>query len=99
MPLIDIFLTLAHYLLQIYSLCLVVAGVLSFVGANPNNGFVVFFRAITAPPCRMLTQKFPKLIIRTGNGFLDLSPIVLLLILGCLMIIIEKVAFYLKIYL
>lgn len=97
MMIIDIFLNILYYLLHIYAICLVIAGVLSFVGANPYNPIVTFFRVITAPPCRALTQKFPKLVMQTGNGFIDLSPIVLLLILGCLMIIVQKVGFYLGI--
>ena len=77
---------------------MVIAGVLSLVGANPMNPVVTFFRVITTPPCRMLIKKFPKLVVRTGNGFMDLSPIVLILLIACLMIIVQKVGFYLGIY-
>ena len=98
MILIDIILTIVYYILQIYVICMVIAGVLSLVGANPMNPVVTFFRVITTPPCRMLIKKFPKLVVRTGNGFMDLSPIVLILLIACLMIIVQKVGFYLGIY-
>jgi len=98
MILLDIFLTIVYYLLQVYALCIVIAGILSLVGANPMNPIVTFFRIITAIPCKKITSKFPKLIMRTGNGFMDLSPIVLLLIVACLMIIVQKIGFYLGIY-
>lgn len=98
MIIVDIFLTILYYILHIYAICVIIAGVLSFVGANPMNPFVTFFRVITTPPCNALIKKFPKLLVRTGNGFLDLSPVVLLLILGCLMIIVQKVALYMGIY-
>ena len=98
MILIDIGLNILYYLLHIYALCLVIAGILSFVSANPMNPIVSFFRVITAPPCRALIRKYPKLLVRTENGYLDLSPIVLLLIIGCAMIVVQKVAFYLGIF-
>ena len=93
----DIGLNILYYLLNIYAICLVIAGVLSFVSANPMNPIVTFFRVITAPPCRALTRKYPKLFVRTETGYLDLSPIVLLLIIGCAMIVVQKLAFYLGI--
>lgn len=99
MFLIDVVLTIAYYIIHIYAICLVIAAILSFVGANQTNPIVGFFTAITQPPCRALSRKFPKLIMRAGHGYLDLSPIVLLLALGCLMIVIEKLAYYLGIYL
>jgi uncharacterized protein YggT (Ycf19 family) len=98
MLVVDICLTILYYLLNMYAICLIIAGVLSFVGASPMNPIVTFFRVITTPPCRALIRKFPKLLVRTENGFLDLSPIVLLLILGCLMIVIQKIGLYLGIY-
>lgn len=98
MIIVDIILNIAYYIIHIYAICIIVSGILSFVGANPLNPIVTFFRVITAPPSRMLLEKFPRLLIRTASGFLDLSPLIVLLILGCLMIIIEKIAFYLGIY-
>ncbi len=94
MVMLDIILSISYYILKIYALCLVVAGILSFVGASPYNPIVTFFRAITAPPCRILTKRFPGLVLRTENGFIDISPVILILLLGCLMIAIEKLGFY-----
>lgn len=99
MILLDIFLNIVSYLLHIYGFFLVVAAVLSFVGAHPSNPIVVFFRSVTTPPCRYLVRKFPKLIISTENGYIDLSPLVLLLSIGCTIIIIQKIGYYLGIYL
>jgi uncharacterized protein YggT (Ycf19 family) len=99
MFILDIVLSILNYVLYVYSLFLVIAGVLSLVGANPYNPIVTFFRAITAPPCRYLVKRFPALLMRTGNGYLDLSPLILILVLGALMIVIQKIAFYLGIIL
>lgn len=98
MIIFDILLNIIYYVLHIYVFCIIIAGVLSFVGANPYNQIVTFFRIITTPPCKMLVKKYPKLLIRTENGFIDLSPVILLLIIGCLMIIVQKVGFYMGIY-
>lgn len=97
MFLIDIFLTIVYYILNMYAFCLVIAGVLSLVGANPMNPVVTFFRVITTPPCQYLVRKFPKLLVRTETGYMDLSPIALILVIGCLMIVVQKIGFYLGI--
>ena len=99
MLLIEIILSILYYLLNFYILCVVIGGVLSLVGANPANPIVVFLNVLTRPPCRALARKFPKLLVRSEQGFLDLSPVVLVLILGCALIVLQKVALHLGIYL
>ncbi|MBX9837740.1 YggT family protein [Silvanigrella sp.] len=98
MILIEIVFKIAYYLLYFYMLCLIITGILSLVGANPSNPLVGFLNALTSPPCRCITRKFPKLIVRSQHGFYDLSPIVLILIVGCLMIIVQTVANHLGFY-
>jgi uncharacterized protein YggT (Ycf19 family) len=91
---LDTFLSIAYYLIYSYTLCIVISGVLSLVGANPSNPIVGFLNAITNPPCRFLTRHFPRLLVRNNAGYIDLSPVVLILFLGCLMIVIEKIRIY-----
>ncbi|BBH53242.1 YggT family protein [Fluviispira sanaruensis] len=98
MLLIEIIFKIAYYLLYFYMLCLVITGVLSLVGANPSNPIVGFLNAITAPPCRALVKKFPKLLVRNQQGYYDLSPMVLILAVGCLMIVIQTVGSSLGFY-
>ena len=98
MILLEIFLKIAYYLLYFYMLCLIVTGILSLVGANPSNPLVGFLNALTSPPCRYITRKFPRLIVRNQQGFYDLSPIVLILAVGCLMIIVQTIANHLGFY-
>jgi YggT family protein len=98
MIILDIFLNILYYVLHIYAICFVIAGILSFVNASPYNPIVTFFRVVTAPPCRFLVKRYPKLMVRTDSGYMDLSPIVFLLIIGCVLIVIQKIAFYLGIY-
>lgn len=89
---LEILFKISYYLLYFYMLCLIITGILSLVGANPLNPIVGFLNALTSPPCRYLTRKFPKLLVRNQQGYYDLSPIVLILLVGCLMIIIQTVA-------
>lgn len=98
MLIIEIIFKISYYLLYFYMLCLIITGVLSLVGANPANPIVGFLNALTSPPCRFLTRKFPKLLVRSQHGFFDMSPIVLILIIGCLMIVIQTVANHLGFY-
>lgn len=98
MILLEIVCKIAYYLLYFYMLCLILTGILSLVSANPSNPLVGFLNAITSPPCRYLTRKYPKLIVRSHSGFFDLSPIILILIIGCLMIIVQTVANHLGFY-
>lgn len=77
---------------------LVINGVLSLVSANPANPIVGFLNAITMPPCRYLVRKYPKLLVRNQNGYFDMSPVVLILGIGCLMIVIQTVAAHLGVY-
>lgn len=74
--------------------CLIAAGICQLLGANPENPIVAFFNAITSPPCRKISSLFPKLIVRTQTGYMDMSPVVLILFLGCVMIVIGKVELY-----
>lgn len=98
MILLEIIFKIAYYLLYFYMLCLIITGILSLVGANPSNPLVGFLNALTSPPCRYVTRKFPKLIVRNQQGFYDLSPIILILVVGCLMIIVQTVADHLGFY-
>jgi uncharacterized protein YggT (Ycf19 family) len=98
MILLEIIFKITYYLLYFYMLCLIITGILSLVGANPSNPLVGFLNALTSPPCRYVTKKFPKLIVRSQQGFYDLSPIVLILVVGCLMIIVQTIANHLGFY-
>jgi uncharacterized protein YggT (Ycf19 family) len=98
MILIEIFFKIAYYLLYFYMLTLIISGVLSLVGANPLNPIVGFLNAITLPPCRYITRKFPRLLVRSQQGYYDLSPVVLILSIGSLMIVIQTIAAHLGFY-
>lgn len=62
-----------HWLLDLYSLVLFVAVILSWINLPDDNPFVRIVRQLTEPVLAPLRKVLPPL------GGLDLSPIVLLL--------------------
>ncbi len=94
----EILFKIFYYLLYFYMLCLVFSGVLSLVGANPHNPIVGFLNVLTSPPCRYLTKKFPRLLVKSAQGYYDLSPVVLILAVGCVMIVVQTIANHLGFY-
>ena len=96
MILIDIILSLLKFLLTIYMLCIVITGILNLIGTNPDNQIFSVLKALIDPPCMALKKKFPKLLVKNqyGDSYYDLSPIILIVIIGCILIIINKVMYY-----
>jgi uncharacterized protein YggT (Ycf19 family) len=83
------------YLIRIYTFVLLASAILRLVKADENNGIVRFLHALSDPPARALTRRFPKLVIRGGYQMIDLGPLILLLALGCILIALENLHRYL----
>ncbi len=85
-----------NYVLGIYLFILFVHIALNFVRADPSNVIVSFISAITEPPCRFLLRKFPKLLINSRAGAVDLSPMVLMVGIACVRILLDYLHQYLR---
>ena len=95
MFILDISLSILYYVLYFYSFCLLAMSVCHFAGLNRSNPFVGFLDMITLPPCRFFARKFPRLIIDHNGNRYDLSPIAVLLTIGIILIIIQKISLHL----
>jgi uncharacterized protein YggT (Ycf19 family) len=74
------------YIIRIYTFVLLASSLLRLVRADETGGIVRFVHALSDPPAKLLTRRFPKLAIRSGNQIIDLGPIILLVGLGCVII-------------
>lgn len=77
----------ANYILGIYLFVLFAHVILAFVKADPSNSVVRFIAAVCEPPCRYLLNRFPRLMIQGSGGYIDLSPVTLMLGIGCVRIL------------
>jgi YggT family protein len=59
----------------LYRWIVLIAVVISWVGADPWNPIVRFFRTMVDPPCDWIRRRFPFVVV---GGALDLSPIALI---------------------
>lgn len=84
------------YILGIYLFLLFANMILSFVRADPGNGVVRFVNAICEPPCRALRSRFPGLIISSGGGAVDLSPMIVMLGIGVVRIFLDYLHDYFR---
>lgn len=96
MLLIDILLNVLYYVINVYTFCVVAVTILNLFSVNPTHPAIGFLNAMVTPPCRMLARKFPKLLVRNEDKFYDLSPMALIVLLGCLLVILDKVIIYLS---
>ena len=78
------------------SLCALCQRCAELCKADPNNGVVRFINAICEPPCRYLLRKFPKLMLQSSGGYIDLSPLALMLGIGCVRILLEYIHNYFR---
>jgi YggT family protein len=67
-----------HTVLSIYSLAIIARSFLSLV-VDPNHPVVAFVRKITEPVLAPIRRVVPP--VQAGAGYLDLSPMVALLLL------------------
>ena len=77
------------YILNFYMIVLIASAVLSWVRADESNGIVRFIRVLTDPPSRFLEKKFPSLIRQQGGYIINLSPLILLLLVGLIKTMLE----------
>lgn len=98
MLLVDILLNIFYYILNVYTICVVAVTILNLFSVNPKHPAIGFLNAMVAPPCRLLARKFPKLLVRNEDGFYDLSPMALIVILGCFLVVIDKLIIYLRFF-
>ena len=84
------------YVLKTYSFILIASAVLRLVRADATNPVVSFVHAISEPPSRWVTRKFPKLVVRSGPQIIDLGPIVVLLAVGAVLIALENALIYVR---
>jgi YggT family protein len=64
-------------ILQLYRWIVAIAVILQWVGADPGNSIVAFFRAVTEPAFVMVRRRLPFVIV---GGF-DFSPIIVFAII------------------
>lgn len=67
------------YILQAYTWMMIAAWLLQLARADPNIPLIRGLYAITDPLPRRVRQKFPKVVIATGSGYLDLSGLIVLI--------------------
>lgn len=76
-----------HQVVWLYTIVIIGACIVSFVGADPRNPLVRFLRAATEPVFRQIRLWLPFVVV---GGF-DLSPLVVLLGLQALQIFLDGV--------
>lgn len=74
----------ARYIVTIYMWMMIAAWIFQLVGANARMPLLRGLYAITEPLPRWVRTRFPKLVIPTGSGYVDLSGLIVLLALGAL---------------
>jgi YggT family protein len=95
MTLIGALLKGLNYILNLYLFILFANMILSFVQADPYNSIVRTIRAVTDPPCQFLKRKFPGLVVSGGGGSaIDLSPIIVVVVIGVVRILIDHLYVY-----
>jgi YggT family protein len=67
------------YLLQIYSLLIIIRAIMSWVRVDPRNSFVQILNTVTDPILVPIQRVIPPI-----GGSLDISPIVAIVILQLL---------------
>ena len=92
MLIITILLTLIYYISFLYAVLIITYGISSLVKVDKKNQFYIVLNLLIAPPCNLLKKRFPSLVIDKADQKIDLSPLVLLVLLGCIMLIIQKIA-------
>jgi uncharacterized protein YggT (Ycf19 family) len=93
---ISVVLEIFGYILRTYMYLMIASSILRLVRADESIGLINFIHTICDPPARWLRKKFPKLLIRGSAGYIDISPLVVLIALGCLLIVTERIAQALK---
>lgn len=87
MALLRGFFAVLDHILGFYILLLFAAMILRLVRADPYNPFVRGLYALTDPPGRWLTRRFPGLMVHTGNGaYMDFGPTLVMVGVVCLRI-------------
>jgi len=75
---VGLLINVIHTLLSLYSLAIIAQSFLSML-VNPNHPAVVFVRRITEPVLAPIRRLVPP--VQVGGGYVDLSPMVALLLL------------------
>jgi uncharacterized protein YggT (Ycf19 family) len=88
---LSVILQILGYILRTYMYLQIASSVLRLVRADESMGIINFIHTICDPPARWLRKKFPALLIKGSSGYIDISPLVVLLALGCMLIVIERV--------
>jgi len=69
---------IVDWLLKMYSLVVVIAVIVQWVGADPYNPIVQVLRSLTEPMFGWLRRRLPFLVV----GALDLTPVAVILLIS-----------------
>jgi uncharacterized protein YggT (Ycf19 family) len=87
---LSVILQILGYILRTYMYLQIASSILRLVRADESMGIVSFIHTICDPPSRWLRKKFPALLIKGNSGYVDISPLVVLVALGCLLIVVDR---------
>jgi uncharacterized protein YggT (Ycf19 family) len=94
MEIIEGLLRSIDFILNIYLLLIVATGVLRMARADESSPLMRSVATVVDPPANWLRRRFPRLVVRSQNQYVDLSPFALLLLVGVVQIMLPRIVMW-----